>query len=120
MILIKKGEREREDISIRIIELDDARKKKIPPIDPFDSSSQLPLPYKIMFEYKKTQREFSRGNNISEGVIRKRSGGKEEMVLLRNGALNIPCRTTYRGCRCALGRSASPGPRPRPRAPLDA
>lgn len=39
MILIKKGEREREDISIRIIELDDARKKKIPPIDPFDSSS---------------------------------------------------------------------------------
>lgn len=60
----------------------------------------------------------------SEELTRSRSGGKKgggpERRLLRNGALSIRCRTTYRGCRCGRGPSASPARRPRPRAPLDA
>lgn len=109
MILIKKDEREREDISIRIIELDDARKKKIPPIDPFDSSSQLPLPYKIMFEYKKTQREFSRGNNISEGVIRKRSGGKEKMCAAQKRRAEYPVSYNLQRLSVRPGTECIPG-----------
>lgn len=66
----------------------------------------------------------AQGNDISRGTAFKRDARDPEEggtgMVLKNGALNILCRTTYRGCRCVRGRNASPAPRPRPRAPLGA
>lgn len=66
----------------------------------------------------------AQGNDISRGTAFKRDARDPEEggtgTVLKNGALNILCRTTYRGCRCVRGRNASPAPRPRPRAPLGA
>lgn len=65
--------------------------------------------YKIMFEYKKTQREFSRGNNISEGVIRKRSGGKEKMCAAQKRRAEYPVSYNLQRLSVRPGTECIPG-----------